>query len=246
MQDLTGDHCLKRTANQVIKCIAPLFTLILHVMKTLMIALVLCTCHTTNVCAQFSFGFRLGKAPSVSPGTSYLMLNRNDPLNESLFNIEQVNFSEQFGLMIRTEGPNFWFSVEVLYGQSKTRYSMIYTREALMYKTDPVYYEKKSFLDIPLSAGVKLGVIEIFSGFSITKDLTMASELSTIDGFQMSMSQAHLGWHSGIGVNFGHVLMDIRYQQQFNNYGQGQFINQQELVLKNAPTRVLITAGFRF
>jgi hypothetical protein len=215
-------------------------------MKKVLMTLTLLGCLTEANYAQVSFGVRLGKSPSVSPKTSHLIINRNDPVNEGLFNINQVNFSEQIGFMIRTEGPNFWFSAELLYGQSVTNYSMIYTREASISEVEPVYQEKKSFLDIPLSAGVKLGVLEVFSGFNITKDLTMATELSTVEGYQTTMPQVHMGWHSGVGVNLGRVLFDIRYKQQFNNYGQGQFINNQELILRNAPGRVMVSAAFRF
>jgi hypothetical protein len=105
--------------------------------------------------------------------------------------------------------------------------------------------EKHSFLELPVSAGVSLGVFEVFSGLSATHSFGYRNELETMEGFSSSQPSLRFGWHSGLGVNFGHVLVDVRYQQEFSNYGQDRYINGQELLLKNSPGRFLATAAFR-
>ncbi len=192
--------------------------------------------------SQISFGLRVGMSPKISPGTSHLVVNRNNPANESLFNLQDVSYTGQIGLLIRRDGQHFWFMAEVLYGKSTTRYSMRSTSEI----GDPTLYrEKRSFIDIPCTAGVTIGKVEIFSGFNVTKDLQIESELAKLNGFNMALPTATMGWHSGVGVNLGNILIDLRYQQQFCNYGQGRFLNGEELLLKNAPGRVIASAAFR-
>ncbi len=213
-------------------------------MKNVISTVAILCCIVAQSYGQMTVGLRIGKSPTSTPGTNHLIVNRQDPLNESLFNIQQVQYSEQFGLMARLDHGNFWFMSELMYGQSTAQYSMIYTHQ-ISESPSPLMNEKRSFLELPISAGVSLGPIDVFSGFSVARDFGFRNELDQMEGYSTSRNALRAGWHSGIGVNFGHVLVDIRYQQEFRNYGQGQFINGQELLLKNSPGRFLMTAGFR-
>lgn len=214
-------------------------------MKNLFSLIAILGCIVVQTYGQVTVGLRIGKSPTVTPGTNQLFINRQDPVNESLFNVEKVQYSEQLGLMARLDHGKFWFMSELMYGQSTTRYSMMYTREIRTGEQPTLMNEKRAFLELPVSAGVSLGIIEVFTGFSLTHDFGYKNELEHMPGYSTSLPALRAGWHSGIGVNFGHVLVDLRYQQEFGNYGQDRFINGQELLLKNAPGRLVATAGFR-
>ena len=195
--------------------------------------------------AQVTVGLRIGKSPAVTPGTNHLIVNRQDPMKETLFNIQHVQYSEQLGLMARLDWGRFWVMPELMYGRSTAQYSMIYTRDNLNGQKPTMMDEKRTFLELPVSLGVSLGVIEVFSGFNTSYDLNNTNELEHMEGFKSSIPAMHYGWHSGIGLNFGDILFDVRYQQEFGNYGQDRYVNGQELLLRNAPGRFLVTAGYR-
>jgi hypothetical protein len=165
--------------------------------------------------------------------------------SESLVNISDVNYSEQFGLMGRYDMERFWFMTELLYGQTKTQLSMVGIPEALEGQAPALYTEKNSYLELPVTAGVKLGFVEIFSGFTAARDLSVRGETLAIDGYTKDVPALRFAWHSGVGVNFGHVLVDMRYQQQFGNYGKNRFLNGEELLLHNAPGRLVFSLGYR-
>ncbi len=213
-------------------------------MKTLYSTIVILSCVVAQTYGQVTVGVRIAKSPTVTPGTNHVFVNRQDATNESLFNIDQVSYSEQLGLMARLDRGKFWCMSEIMYGQRTERYSMIYTRELQTGQAPSMMNEKRSFLELPVSAGVSLGVIEVFSGFSVTHDFGFKNELEQIEGYSTTRNALRAGWHSGIGVHVGHVSMDVRYQQEFGNYGDGRYINGQELLLRNTPGRLLITAGF--
>jgi hypothetical protein len=214
-------------------------------MKHLLATIAIISCILAQTYGQVTIGVRVGKAPNVNPGTNHLFVNSQDPINESLFNVERVQYSEQVGLMARLDRGNFWFMSELMYGQSTAQYSMIYVQEIREGQISLKMDEKRSFLELPVSAGVSIGFVDIFSGFSVARDFGFRNELESTEGYTTSRNALRAGWHSGIGVNFGQILFDIRYHQEFRNYGQGQFINGQELLLKNAPGRLLMTAAFR-
>ena len=214
-------------------------------MKNLLFTIIILGLSLTEMTSQVTPGLRIGASPSVKPGTSHVFVNRHDPMNESLFNIRQVDFSEQIGLMARLDLRRFWLMSELMYGRSNAHYSMIYTRDQVNGMTPTMMDEKRSYLELPLSLGVSLGMVEIFSGFNASYDLSRQNELENMEGFSSTIPAMHFGWHSGLGLNLGHVLLDVRYQQEFGNYGQGRYINGQELLLKNAPGRFIVTAGYR-
>ena len=195
---------------------------------------------------QTSFGLRFAVNPGQNPAASYMIANRQDPANECLFNVERVNPFKQVGLMLRQENKNFWLMGELLYGQSETQYSLAYTYRIAKEGENNLYTLKKSFIDMPITVGAKLGIFEIFSGFVVSKDLKTEDEMHQVDGYSETLPAFRFGWHAGAGVSLGPVLIDARYQQEFSNYGTGQFINGQELRLYNLPDKVSVTAAIRF
>ena len=201
--------------------------------------------------AQLTVGVKGGVSPSVSPGTAYRIVNRNDPVNEFLFNSRQVQYTPAVGLLARLDKHPFWFSAEaVAYGTSET-YSIQYcTDKRTAQGTDHENYfelnEKTYFVELPLSVGVTLGRIEVFSGFSPKQVVSQTTELDQIPGYSSDLPKRYMAWHSGIGINLHNVLIDIKYTQAFANYGQHRYVNGEELTLGNSPRRVTASLAFRF
>jgi hypothetical protein len=213
-------------------------------MKKLLCVFSLCVCVYAISSAQFSYGLRVTAAPSVEPGTSYIFVNRG-AANERLANITRVSYSPQLGVMGRYDLQSFWFMSDLMYGQSTSHYSLSTSGES-GFGQFITLDERRSFLELPASVGVSIGIVDVFSGFSLSYDLSYKSELNEITGFSADIPKLHYGWHSGIGVNFGQILIDVRYMQEFGNYGEGRYIDGDEILLKNAPARLVMSAAYRF
>ena len=213
-------------------------------MKTLVFLFLTICSSFLPLYGQFSIGLRFGMNPNLAPRSSSLFVNRQDPINEARFNIENVTFSRQIGLMARLDREHFWFMAEALYGKSKEQYAFTFTYRDVEDGKRCAYTISKSFLEVPVSAGVKLGKLEIFSGLNVSTDLTRKCDLE-MNHYTMDDSSLRLGWHSGIGFNLGKVLLDVRYQQNFSNYGAGQYVSGQELTLRNLPDRLTFSAAVR-
>ncbi len=212
-------------------------------MQKILIAIAIFGCTLTNVSAQLSLGLRLGMSPSVDPGTSQIFVNSGS--QENLFNAQQVRYAPQIGVAARADMEHFWFMTELKYSPATTRYSMLPTQQYTESRLPAAMYSvRRDMLELPVSAGVKLGIVEIFSGFFLDADLHVKNDLAQMAGFVSSAPAVRAGWHSGIGVNLGNVLFDVRYQQEFSNYGQGYYFNGQELLLHNAPGRLIMTIGY--
>lgn len=198
--------------------------------------------------AQLSLGLKTGMSLGTKPGTAYCIVNRDFPDQQFLFNSQMVRFTPSAGAFARLDRAPFWFSAEPsTYGWNE-KYTVEYTRSslsALVSESNLVFNERIQVIELPLSIGVTLGMVEIFSGFSGTRLVSQKTELLGIEGFSSSTGKYRLGWHSGIGLNFSHFLIDLRYAQSFYNYGQGISVNGLDLNLKNARARVTLNLAVR-
>ena len=199
----------------------------------------------SSATAQVQFAVKAGVSPTRQMGTAPLIVNRNDPTSDFLFNGNKVEFSPALGVAIKLNAKHFFFEGEATYYSIRKSYAMQYINGAGPDEMHNMEESCKS-IEVPLSAGVTLGRFEIISGFNARYEFGQSSSFSQIEGFNRKMQSAVFGWHSGVGITLGKVSAELRYQQDFANYGQGIFVNNQELLLRNAPSHLRFIVGVWF
>jgi len=214
-------------------------------MKTLLVFLLCCCFYFTN--AQLSFGVKAGLSPEAKPQTPFCIINRDKPQNEFLFNSEVVHYSPTLGVFARLDRGHYWFSIEFLTYSWKEKYSVNYSYESpVKSEANTNLEERKRVLEVPISIGVTLGKVQISSGFSGIYTLKETSQLSSLAGFNSSEKKFKPAWHSGVGINLSPFLIDLRYTQFFENYGQDRSVNNWDLTLDNARTKVMASISLKF
>ena len=144
-------------------------------------------------------------------------------------------------------GERSWFSIEFLTYSWKEKYSVNYSYESLVKSEgNTILEEHKRVLEVPISIGVTLGKVQISSGFSGIYTLKETSQLKTLAGYNSSVKKFKPAWHSGIGINLSPFLIDLRYTQFFDNYGQDRSVNDWDLTLDNARTKVMASISLKF
>ena len=157
-----------------------------------------------------------------------------------------ANHLQHFGGALRFSGEDFFFEGEALYSPIRKSYTMQYIDNNVRSESMHEMEESCKSIYLPLSLGVTLGIVEITSGFSMRYEFDPASTLSQMHNFSREIDNTVFGWHSGIGINLGRVSTELKYQQDFANYGQGIFVNGQELLLRNAPAKLRVMVGVWF
>jgi len=209
-------------------------------MKTLCVIL-FCICSFV-LQAQFSLGLKVGYSPDVRPGTANVIVNREDPRSEFMFNSALVHYTPTFGIQFRLDDHPYWFSGELLaYGWQQT-YSVVYMMNS---ESNATLTEEKYVIELPVSIGVTIHRVEVFSGFSVSQTISDKTELNKMAGYASSVSARRYGWHTGVGVTISNFQIALRYAQYFSNYGQHRTVNGCDLTLKNAPAKLLATVTFR-
>lgn len=214
-------------------------------MKTLWI-LIACVSISFSAQAQFRFGIKAGIAPKKDMGTAPLIVNRDNRTSEFLFNGNKVEFSPTLGVSLKYTVDQFFFEGEATYYSMRKTYEMQYIGERTALAAWHTMEESCKSIEFPVSAGVNLGRFQITSGFSARYEFGQKSSLVQMEGVDRQMQSTVLGWHTGIGIHVGKVSAELKYQQDFANYGEGINVNGQELLLKNSPTQLRFQVAFWF
>jgi hypothetical protein len=195
---------------------------------------------------KIEFGVKGGIAPSKLMGTAPLIVNRNDRTSDFLFNGNKVEFSPALGVAIKLSKNQFFFEGEATYYSIRKSYAMQYLDDGAGIELQHQMEESCKSIDFPLSAGVYLGPVQITSGLSARYEFGQTSSLTQMAGLEREIQSTVFGWHGGVGVNVGKISAELSYHQDFGNYGQGIYVNGQELLLKNSPAQLRFMVGLWF
>ena len=101
-------------------------------------------------------------------------------------------------------------------------------------------------INLPLSMGVDLGILDITSGFLPQFILSQQSDLSDLEGYNQDLKTMRFGWHTGIAANVNQLRIGLNWQSDFNNYADHAYIGNQSLELAGRSSRLLGTLSFVF
>ncbi len=123
----------------------------------------------------------------------------------------------------------FFMRAEMQYYTAKTHYEMREILPSSERVSNLTYYQSNHTITLPLSVGVQLGSFRVTSGVNANAVVHSTSTLTNLRNFKDSSSAMYLGWHAGLGYDIGSFGLEIRYSQDFGNYGQGYSIGDREL-----------------
>jgi len=213
--------------------------------KLILLVVVLCTSFI-SMDAQWNVYMKVGISPESNPTNYPLIVNRQYPSEEFLFNLIQVKTQYFGGIQVRCDlGTNFFVESGATYTQRKSVYSMKYTmkREKGAYQE---LQETEDQLILPLSIGAKLKSFEFTSGLLGFVSLAKQTELNHIEGFSDQSNKAQMGWHAGAGINLNKVFFGVEYQSAINRTGTGMSVNHQSLELRNVPGQCVFNMRYKF
>ena len=215
-------------------------------MKNLiLLVLVLCTSFV-SLDAQLGVYLRAGISPERNMSNFPLIVNRENPYEEFVFDLKRVKTQYFGGILVRGDlGSNFFVESGATYTQRKSVYSMKYTlrREKGTYQE---LQEIEDQLILPLSIGVHLKSFEITSGFLGFVTLAKQTELNHIEGFSDHSDKVQMGWHAGAGINLNKVFLGVEYQSAMNRTGTGMSVNKQSLELRNVTGQCVFNIRYKF
>ncbi len=197
--------------------------------------------------SQMMMTFTAGISPQQQPGSNYIFVNRSSPRDEFTFDLAQVKASYYIGVGARYDIAPFFFSAEAQYNKREYVYDVSYTFPAFG-RTETVqqYNEYMHVINVPLSIGVDLGIVDVTSGFLPQVIVSQQSDLEDVAGYNQHLRRLRLGWQSGIAAHVDQMRIGLNWQMDFNNYADHAYIRSQPLSLKGRASRVLGTVSYQF
>ncbi len=206
-------------------------------MKNLICLSILLSILAVQTNAQIRFGFRGGVS------TSQLASETIEANGVSLA-IKDANYGVHVGVFGRAKlSERLYLQPEVAFNSTSVDFQVTDFADGLM---NDVLTEKYQHLDIPLMLGYKLGPLRLEAGPTGHVYLASKSELEDIGGYERRFNDFNLGYQAGFGLDIWKLLIDLRYEGNFNRFGDHMSIGGQDIQFSQRPARWLMTVGFSF
>jgi hypothetical protein len=197
--------------------------------------------------SQISMTFTAGVSPQQTPVSHYIFVNRSAPRDEFTFDLSQVKASYFVGVGAKYDVKPFFFTGEAQYNKREYIYNVAYTFPAFGRTEEAVRYsEYMHVINLPVSVGVDLGVVDVMSGFLPQLIVSQQSDLEDIDGYSQKLNSLRFGWQSGFAANVSNMRIGLMWQMDFNNYADHVYVREESLSLQGRSSRLLGTLSYHF
>jgi len=209
------------------------------------LALIVCTvailvCQSAY--AQIKGGLRLGLSTFDVP-EEVLRFSNGNGLGDLAVSLDQANYNFHFGGWLRF-GGGVYIQPEFLLNSSKQTYNLEDLGSVGTYTG--LFTETYLHLDLPLLIGLKLGPLRLNAGPVGHVLLDATVEEQSVPGFQKDFRDLTLGWQGGIGFDIGRLTLDVRYEGNFDSFGDSVQIGSQTVPFTDRPSRVIGAIGYIF
>ncbi|MGB3080395.1 MAG: hypothetical protein WBB31_15045 [Saprospiraceae bacterium] len=191
--------------------------------------------------------FSTGASPQQSPATHFIFVNRSSPRDEFTFDLAEVKASYFIGFGAKYDLKPFFLAAEAQYNKREYVYNIAYTFPGFgRSEQKQLLTESMNVINVPLSLGVDLGVVDVTSGFLPQIIISQSTDLNNLEGYNQNLKWLRFGWHTGLAANIGDLRLGVSMQMDFNNYADHAFIRKQNLSLQGRSTRMLGTLSYQF
>ncbi len=196
---------------------------------------------TTNA-QSFKYGIRAGiSTPDIKPSDvdSIRIENGTTPFKLKL---SDANYGFHLGAWCRFTFSKVYIQPELVFNSSKVEYK--YGR--LNSTIDSVKTETFRNLDIPIMIGTKLGSFRLNAGPVAHIHIDGSSDFSSNSTYTEKFKSATWGYQAGIGFDAGAVGIDLRYEGNFDNFGNHLTFGGKTYEFSKAPSRFIATVAIAF
>jgi Outer membrane protein beta-barrel domain len=149
--------------------------------------------------------------------------------------VDDVKLGAQFGAYLRL-GNKFFIQPEVLFNSNRTDFRI--EEEGLL--NTLIKTERYQNLDIPLLLGVTAGPVRFHLGPVAHYFLNSRSELTDVEGYDERFESLTWGWLAGMTIGKGRISADLRYEGNFNRFGDQISFFGDNYNFSNNPSRLVL------
>ena len=212
-------------------------------MKKSILFMLICFLGFQNLQAQFKMGVRGGLSSyDIQPGQ--LIVTNNDDVKALGLSLDEADYGIHLGLFMQAKMGRFFIQPEILFNSNTVNYKV----EDFTADNTVEIIKSESFqnLDIPLMMGVKYGPLRLGAGPVAHVHLNSSSELFDLDGYDQKFDEMTWGYQAGIGLDLWKLIIDVKYEGNFEKFGDHITFYDQDFNFDKAPGRVVASVGLAF
>ena len=212
-------------------------------MKIVAAGMLFSTLAITQLQAQWRFDVTAGVSPSGKPNHTGVIINRENPAEEFIFNVEKTDPQFFVGAKAHLEmQAPFFVEGGLQYSQRKSTYAVTYT---IIDAEHPIpnhsLNHTEHLIMMPVNIGVNMGQFDVTSGIRAYHTFGAKTELDQLTGYATDSPIAKFGWQAGAGWYIGRSRLGVEYQSDFTRVGTGMSVNGHSLELNNIPGQFMLT-----
>jgi len=212
--------------------------------KTIVLVVVLFACLQIGSAQknEFKFGLRAGLS-TTEINADEITISQQGAQDLGLA-IQDANYGIHAGLFAKIPLGMFFLQPEVLFNSNSVDFRV---DEVNANDVQQVFEEKYQNLDIPVIFGVKLGPLRPQIGLVGHVFLNSSEGLKeAFTTYRPEFDDFTFGWQGGLGLELGRVLIDLKYEGNFNDFGNHIIIGDTQYNFDESPSRFIATVGFAF
>ena len=196
---------------------------------------------TTNA-QTFKYGIRGGlSTPNIKPADVSEIRLKNG-LDSFKLKLNDANYGFHFGAWARLTFSKIYIQPEVLFNSSKVEYRY----NKINSTVDSFRNETFRNIDIPLMIGTKLGSFRLNAGPVAHIHIDGNSDLENTAGYSEKFKSSTFGYQAGIGFDAGVVGIDLRYEGNFDKFGNHINFGGKTYEFSKAPSRFIASVAIAF
>lgn len=192
--------------------------------------------------AQIKYGLKLGiSTPDIKPADVMALRFKSGADSFSL-RVNDANYGFHAGAWVRLKLGAVYLQPEAVFNSAKVQYKINNI------KTNGIdsLYERVNNLDVPILLGFKLGSFRINAGPVAHVHLGGDSGLTGLADFKANFQSATWGYQAGIGLEFGKMGLDLRYEGNFNKFGDHISFGGTSYAFSKESSRMTLAVAYRF
>lgn len=193
--------------------------------------------------AQVKIGLKAGMSTS-DISTNQLAIRNLDNVKELGLSIEDASYGFHFGIVTQAQIGNFFIQPEVLLNTTQVDYVLEDFGEGQVARR--LLTDNYHNLDIPVMLGLKFGPLRLQAGPVAHMHLGSNSELDDEDNLDINFDKWTYGYQTGIGLDIWKIMLDVRYEGNFNKLGEGITFMNRGFNFDERPGKLVASLSYTF
>lgn len=188
------------------------------------------------------FGVRGGVSSTDLEAGQFFVTTQNG-VDDLKVAIQDANYGYHAGLFLQARSKRLFIQPELLFNSNSVDFKVTDTNSE---QAEQILTEKYNYLDMPLMMGVRLGPLRLQGGPVGHVFLNSKSELFEVEEYDQVFDRFTYGWQAGLGLDIWKFAFDLKYEGNFNEFGEHIQIGGQQYTFDQTPTRVVASVGIAF